>query len=61
MYVFTKYGYFKPLTDKESKTFLDIIIKIVNKSNCKSNKLQDDQGRKFQNELVKNDQMVMII
>ena len=35
---FTKYAWVKPLKDKEGKT-------VINKSNCKPNKLWVDQGK----------------
>ena len=39
MDVFTKYAWVKPLKDKEGKTVLNALIKIVNESNRKPNKL----------------------
>ena len=47
--VFTIYALVKPLKDMKGKTVLNPFIKIVNESNDKSNKLWDDQGRKFCN------------
>ena len=42
----------KPLKDKKGKTIYNAFIKIVNKSNCKPNKLWVDQGREFYNKLI---------
>ena len=50
--VFTKYTWNKPLKDKNGKTVLHASIKIVNKSNCKPNKLSVDQRREFYNKLM---------
>ena len=50
--VFTKYAWIKPLKDKKGKTIYNAFIKIVNKSNCKPNKLWVDQGREFYNKLI---------
>ena len=49
---FTKYPRVKPLKDKKAKTFLNAFIEILNESNCKWNKLWDDQGREFYNKLM---------
>ena len=46
---FTKYAWVKPLTDKKTKTVLQDFIEIINKSNCKPNKLWVDQEREFYN------------
>ena len=46
--VFTKYAWVKPLKDKNVKT----VLKIVNESNRKSNKLWVDQGKEFYNKLM---------
>ena len=43
--VFTKYGWVKPLKDKNSITVLDDFIEIVNEYNCKPNKSWVDQGK----------------
>ena len=42
----------KPLKDKKGKTVFNAFIEIVNKSNCKPNKLSVDQGREFHNKLM---------
>ena len=44
--VFTKYAWVKTLKDKNGKTVLNAFIEIVNKSNCKPNKLWVDILRK---------------
>ena len=51
--VFVKYVWAKPLKDKKVKTVLIAFNAIVNESNCKPNKLSVDQGREFQNKLMK--------
>ena len=43
--IFTKYAWVKPLKNKKDKAVLNVLIKIVNKSNRKPNKLWVDQGR----------------
>ena len=43
--VFTKYAQFKPLQNKNVKTFLNALIKIGNVSNREPNNLWVDQGR----------------
>ena len=43
------HGLNKPLKDKKRKRVLNAFIKIVDKSNCKPNKLWVDQGREFYN------------
>ena len=45
--VFNKYAWVNPLKDKIAKTFLHGFIKIVNKSNCKPNKLWVDKEKNF--------------
>ena len=50
--VFTKDAWVKPLKDEKGKIVLNALIKIVNKSNHKPNKLWVDQGRKFCNKLM---------
>ena len=45
--VFNKYPWVNPLKDKKAKTFLHGFIKIVNKSNCKPNKLWVDKEKYF--------------
>ena len=42
----------KPLKDKKGKTVFNAFIEIVNKSNCKPNKLSVDQRREFHNKLM---------
>ena len=49
---FAKYAWVKPLKDKKSKTVFRAFTEIVNRSNCKLNKLWVDQGREFYNELI---------
>ena len=44
---FNKYAWVNPLKDKIAKTFLHGFIKIVNKSNCKPNKLWVDKEKNF--------------
>ena len=44
----------KPLKDKKSKTVLNAVIEIVNKSNRKPNKLWIDKKREFYIHLCKN-------
>ena len=44
----------KPLKDKKSKTVLNAVIEIVNKSNRKPNKLWIDKEREFYIHLCKN-------
>ena len=43
--VFTKYAWFKPLQNKNVKTFLNALIKIGNVSNREPNNLWVDRGR----------------
>ena len=43
---------FKSLKDKNGKTVLNALIKIVNESNHKPNKLYVDQGREFYNKFM---------
>ena len=50
--VFTKYTWVKPTKDEKVKIVLNAYIKIVNESNCKSNKLWVDQGTGFYNKLI---------
>ena len=45
IYVFTIYGWVKPLKDKKGKTVINAFIEIVNESNHKPNKLWVDHGR----------------
>ena len=53
----------KPLKDKKSKTVLNAVIEIVNKSNRKPNKLWIDKEREFYNtlmqELLNNNNILM--
>ena len=50
--VFTKYAWVKPLKNKKRKTVLNAFTEIVDKYNCKPNKLWVDQGRVFYNKLM---------
>ena len=50
--VFTKYACVKPWKYKKGKTVLHVLIKIVNESNSKPNKLWVDQEKGFYNELI---------
>ena len=50
--VCTKSAWVKPLKDEKGRTILNAFIKIVNKSNCKPNKLLVDQEREFYNKTV---------
>ena len=50
--VFTKYAWVKPLKDTQNNTILNAFINIVNKSNCKPNKLWIHQGREFYHKLI---------
>ena len=50
--IFTKYAWARSLKDKKSRTVLNAFIEIVFESNFKPNKLWDDQGREFYNELM---------
>ena len=50
--VSTKYPWVKPLKDKKGKIVINAFSKIVNESNCKSNKLWIDQGREFYNKFM---------
>ena len=42
------------LRKKKAETVPHVFIEIVNKSNCKPNKLRVDQGREFNNSLMQN-------
>ena len=42
---FTKFASVKTLKDKNSKAVLNAFIEMINKSNCKPNKLWVDRGR----------------
>ena len=48
---YTKYTWVKPLK-KKGKIVLNTFIEIVNKSNCKPNKLWVNQGREFYYKLM---------
>ena len=52
--VFNTYVWVIPFKDKIGKVVLNAFIKIVNKSNCKPNKLWVNQGREFYSKLMKN-------
>ena len=62
--VFTKYSWDKPLKDKKYKAVPNAFIKMVNKSNRKSNKIWVDQVREFYNKLMQkwldNNDILMI-
>ena len=45
--VFTKYAWVIPLKYEKGKTVLNAFTEIVNKCNCKPNKLWVDQKREF--------------
>ena len=47
-----KYLWAIPLKDKRGKTVLNGFIELVNKSNCKPNKVWVDQGRELYNKLI---------
>ena len=49
---FTKYTWVKPLKDKKGKTSVNAFIEIVNKSDCKPNKLWVPQRREFYNKFM---------
>ena len=53
MDISTKYVWVEPLKDKKGKTVLNVFVEIVNKSNCKPNKLWVDQRREFCNEHIR--------
>ena len=50
--MFSQCAWVKPLQDKKGKTVINAFIEIVNKSNCKPNKLWVDQGRLFYYKLM---------
>ena len=61
--VFSNYAWVIPLRDKKSKTVLNGYIEILNKSNCKPDKLSFYQEREFYNSpiqewLVDNDVLI---
>ena len=49
---FTKYLWVKLLKYKKGKTVINAFVEIVNKSNCKPNKLWVNQGGAFYNKLM---------
>ena len=59
--VFTKYASVKPFKEKNGKPVLNAFIKIVDESNCKTNKLWVNQGsyNKFMQEWLENNGILM--
>ena len=51
-YMFSLNKCIKPLKDKKGKTVLHALNEIVNKSNCKPNKLWIDLGKEFYNKFM---------
>ena len=49
---FTKYLWVKPLKYEKGKAVINAFVEIVNKCNCKRNKLWVNQGRAFYNKLM---------
>ena len=45
--IFNKYGWAIPLKDKKDITIVNAFQKVLNKSDCKSNKIWVDKGSKF--------------
>ena len=60
--IFTKYAWVKPMKDKNGKTILNGLIKIVNESNHKLNKLWVDEEKSSITVLCKKwfDQNILI-
>ena len=52
--IFCKYLWIIPLKDKKSITIANNFHKILNKSNCKANKIGKDKDRTFYNRSIKS-------
>ena len=52
--IFSKYALVIPLKDKKGITIVNVFQKVLNKSNCKPNKIWVDKGSKFYNRSMKS-------
>ena len=57
--IFSKYAWDVPLKDKKVIAMVNLFEKVLDKSDCKSNKIWFDQGSEFYNKFLKNGYKIM--
>ena len=57
--IFSKYAWDVPLKDKKVIAMVNLFEKVLDKSDCKSNKIWFDQGSEFYNKSLKNGYKIM--